>query len=276
MGALLLLLVMFGIAGLVIFWSKSNEEQNVAQEEAAQQLEGAPVLPDPALREQRMATLFQGALADTNNGDDFRESSGYTNLLRELQPYTPEEVAAKSTRWLNYDSAMKDPDGWRGEFIRDRGLVAGFRAERLQTPVLGVKDVWRGFLCQGDQSEKIVFDLLTQPPSDARPNYDAWDIEGVFYRTVKFEDSMGRVQEMPYIIGKAIHPAQAPSRLGIMKYPVIVLMAVVGLALFLARLLLLLAKTRRPAPRGASDQIRRLMTLQQARKTSPPTPPPSS
>lgn len=276
MGALVFILLLVGVGGAMVFWSRIDAERKLAESEAAHAIEGAPVPPDPALREQRLGTLFQGALGDTKNGDDFRESSGYTNLLRELSNYTAEDVTKKSQRWLDYDGAMKDPDGWRGEFVRTRGLVAGFRATRLQVPVNGVKDVWRGYISQGDKSEKVVFDLLTEPPAELRPNYDAWDVEGVFYRTVKFQDNDEQTWEVPYIIAKAIHPADPPSRTGIFAYPLVLLVAVVGLALFLARLLLLLAKSKRPAPSSAGDQIRRLMLLQQARKTSPPTPPPSS
>jgi hypothetical protein len=276
MGSLMLLLVVLGLAGVAIFWNRSNEELKLAQQEAAHAIEGSPIAPDPVLREQLRGTSFQGALADTNNGDGFRETSGYSNLLRELASYPVAEVQKKATRWLDYAGAMKDPDGWRGTFVRHRGLVAGLRVIKLDSPVLGVKDVWRGFMSEGDQSEKVVFDVLTEPP-DIRPDYDAWDIEGVFYRTVKFEDNLGRTHEVPYVIAKTVHlRTEEPSALGILNHPIVLLLAVVGLALFLARLLLLLAKARRPAPPSAADQIRRMMTLEQARKTSPPTPPPSS
>jgi hypothetical protein len=273
-GGLIFLLLMVGMAGLMIYWNKLDAEQKLAAEEAAHAIAGAPVPPNPILREQNLETRFQGALLDTKNGDGFRETSGYTNLLRELAPYTLTDIAAKSKRWLDYDGALKDPDGWRGEFVRHRGLVAALRATKLDSPVLGIKDVWRGYMSQGDKSEKVVFDLLTEPPK-LQFNYDAWDVEGVFYRTVKFEDNEGRTWEVPYLIAKAIHPADEPSRLGILNHPIVMLLAAVGLALFLARLLLLLAKSKRPAPLSAADQIRRLMTLEQARKTSPPTPPPS-
>jgi hypothetical protein len=276
MGGLIFLLVMVGLAGTMIYWNRINQEQQVAEQEVQRALEGAPIAPDPQTREKQIDTAFQGALTDTKNGDPFRETSGYSNLLRELASYPPEDVAAKAKRWLDYGGALKDPDGWRGTFVRHRGLVDGLRAIKLQSPVLGVKDVWRGFMSEGDLSEKLVFDLLAEPP-EIRFNYDAWDIEGVFYRTVKFEDSLGRTHEVPYVIARAIHPrAEDPSPLGIMAHPMVLLLAVVGLALFLARLLLLLAKSRRPAPPSAAAQIRRMMTLEQARKSSPPTPPPSS
>ncbi len=274
-GGLIFLLLVLGAAGVLIYLDQSRKEQELAQQEAAHALAGAPVLPDPILREQNLATAFQGALADTQNGESFRETSGYTTLVRELGAYTPEEVAKKAQRWLDYAGAVKDPDGWRGAWVRTRGLVAGLRATKLDSPVLGIKDVWRGYLSQPDKSDKVVVDLLSEPPP-IQTNYDAWDVEGVFYRTVKFEDNDGRTWEVPYLLAKSIHPAEAPSALGIFDHPIVLLLAVVGLALFLARLLLLLAKSRRPAPPSASEHVRRLMTLQQARKTSPPTPPPPS
>ena len=54
-------------------------------------LEGAPNAPTPE-RAQTLSMMFQGALEDTKNGDGFRESSGYSNLLRELASYTPEDI----------------------------------------------------------------------------------------------------------------------------------------------------------------------------------------
>lgn len=275
MGGLIFILLLVGVGGLMIYWNRLDAEQQLAEQEASHEREGSPIPPDPALRDQVLRTRFQGALGDMKNGDPFRESSGYTNLLRELAPYTPEEVHKKTTRWLHYDGAMKDADGWRGEFVRSRGLVARIDAVKLETPVLGYKDVWRGYMSQGDKSEKVVFDLLEEPPP-IKPYWDAWDVEGVFYRTVQFEDNDGNKWEVPYLIAKSIRPAEAPSKFGILKHPIVMLLAVVGLALFLARLLLLLAKSRRPAPPGAADQVRRMMLMQQARKNSPPAPPPSS
>jgi hypothetical protein len=274
-GALIFLLLMVGAAGVMIYLEQSRKEHELAQQEAARASAGAPVLPDKVLREQNLATAFQGALADTSNGEDFRETSGYTTLLRELAPYSQADVERKAQRWLDYEGAAHDPDGWRGAWVRSRGLVARIQATKLETPVQGIKDVWRCYLSQPDKSDKVVVDVLTEPPA-IQTNYDAWDVEGVFYRTVKFEDNEGRTWELPYLVARSIHASEPPSPLGIVDHPIVLLLAVVGLALFLARLLLLLAKSRRPAPPGAGEHIRRLMTLQQARKTSPPTPPPSS
>jgi len=275
MGALIFLLLMVGAGGVLIYLDQNRKEQELAQQEAARANLGAPILPDKVLREQNLATAFQGALADTGNGEPFRETSGYTTLVRELAQYSPEEVQRKAERWIDYQGAVADPDGWRGAWVRSRGLVAAVHATKLETPVQGIKDVWRCYMSQPDKSDKVVVDLLSEPP-EIRTNYAAWDVEGVFYRTAKFEDNDGLTWEVPYLVAKSIHSADPPSRLGILDYPIVLLLAVVGLALFLARLLLLLAKSRRPAPPSAGEHVRRLMTLQQARKTSPPTPPPSS
>lgn len=276
MGGLLFLLVIVGVAPLLYYWSKSTDEERAAREEAELEAQGAPVPPDPVLREQRLATRFQGALADSKNGEDFRETSGYGILLRELANYTPAEVQAKAKRWLDYEGAIKDPDGWRGEFVRHRGLVKRLIATRLDTPVLGMKDVWRGYMQESDGSEKLVFDLIGDPPP-VETMYDAWDVEGVYYRTVRYTDNENKERELPYMLVRNLHLREAPpSRLGILNHPFVLLMAVVGLALFLARLLLFLSKNRRQAPASAGAEIRRLMKEQQAKQHSPPTPPQSS
>src|SRR5689334_14365701 len=116
-GSLIFLLVVVGLAGVAIFWQRSNDELKLAQQEATDAIEGSPIPPDPVLREQMLATSFQGALSDTKNGDGFRETSGYANLMRELASYPVAEVQSKAKRWLDYAGAMKDPDGWRGTFV---------------------------------------------------------------------------------------------------------------------------------------------------------------
>src|SRR5689334_12875451 len=138
MGGLIFLLLMVGAAGVIIYLQQSRKEQELAQQEAERAKVGAPILPDKLLREQNLATAFQGALQDTHNGEDFRETSGYTTLLRELAAYSPAEIERKAQRWLDYTSATQDPDGWRGAWVRSRGLVAAKSTTKLETPVQGI------------------------------------------------------------------------------------------------------------------------------------------
>lgn len=246
-GALMLILLAVGAFAIYLQWERAARAEKEAAEAAELASQGTPVPNDPAVREQRRMTLFQGALADANNGEDFRESGGYSNLLRALREYPPDEVHAKAKRWLDWDGAAFDPDGWRGEFCRYRGVFAGFSAVKLAQPVLGSRDVWRGFLMEPDKTEPVVFDLICDPSEVPVPKifYDAWDIEGIFYRTVRYEDREGRTQEIPYLIARTLKPVDTPpDKLGFLENPIVTLVVVVGLALLLARLLILYSKTR--------------------------------
>ncbi|MEY2784406.1 MAG: hypothetical protein RL277_610 [Planctomycetota bacterium] len=274
----ILMLILLGVAAFAIYlqWERASRAEKEAQEAAELAALGTPVPNDPALREQRRMTLFQGALADSNNGEDFRETSGYSNLLRAVREYPPEEVREKSRRWLDWEGAAFDPDGWRGEFCRYRGVFAGFSAVKLGQPVLGSRDVWRGFLMEPDKSEPVVFDLICEESEVPVPKifYDAWDIEGVFYRTVRYEDREGRMQEIPYVIARSLKPVDIPAdKLGFLENPIVTLVVVVGLALLLARLLILYTKTRATMARPRLGSQAPLGP--KSRPPSPPTPPAS-
>jgi hypothetical protein len=273
-----LMLILLGVGAFVIFlqWERASRAEKEATEAAQLAAMGTPVPTDVTLREQRRMTMFQGALADANNGEDFRESSGYSNLLRFVREYPPAEVHEKSRRWLDWDGATFDPDGWRGEFCRYRGVFAGFSAVKLGQPVLGVRDVWRGFLMEPDKTEPVVFDLICAEEEVPNPRifYDAWDIEGIFYRTVRYEDREGKTQEIPYLIARTLKPAEAPAdKLGFMENPIVTLVVVVGLALLLARLLILYTKTRSTMTRPVGGHA--ALTSPRSRPPSPPPPPAS-
>lgn len=274
----ILMLILLGVGAFAIYlqWERASRAEKQAEEAAALSAAGTPVPNDPTLREQRRMTLFQGALADSNHGEDFRETSGYSNLLRSIREYPPEEVRQKAARWLDWEGATFDPDGWRGEFCRYRGVFAGFSAVKLSQPVLGTRDVWRGFLMEPDMTEPVVFDLICEPEAVPTPAifYDAWDIEGIFYRTVRYEDREGKVQEIPYLIARTLKPVDTPpDKLGFLENPIVTMVVVVGLALLLARLLILYSKTRANVAR-LSPNLRAPLEAKN-RPPTPPTPPAS-
>jgi hypothetical protein len=161
-----------------------------------------------AAREARLATAFEGALRDQQNGQDFVETTGYRKLLEQLAQFDPAEVSARAERSLDYEGALADPDAWRGEFVRVRGLLGEMQAQKLMRPVLGRGDAWRVQLAvANDPALALLFDSLDPPLPELTPDQARWravEVEGVFYRTVAFEaqpfESRGRVQQASYTL----------------------------------------------------------------------------
>jgi hypothetical protein len=165
-----------------------------------------PLVYPPATAEQRSSwgLLLEGALLDSDNGKDFRETGGYYKLLSTLQVYTPQEIHERATRYLDWFAVMQDPNAWRGEFVRRRGVFTGARAVRLDRPVAGITDVWRCGISDGDATEGVIFDLLTPPEMSIEARVDAIEIEGIFYRTVRYMSEDGEAVEAPYLLVKNI------------------------------------------------------------------------
>jgi hypothetical protein len=189
--------------------SRDSEPETAGVSQAAAKAPPAAQLQRPAEtaaeRSLRISTAFEGALNDTQNGGDFEETQGFRTLLRSIANHRAEEIHERATETLDYAAAMRDPDAYRGRFVRARGLMAGMHTEKLTTPMLGITDVYRGFLTDAEGEQGVAFDLTTPPPA-YEMRREAVDIEGVFYRTVRYETASGRVVEVPYVVARNLTP----------------------------------------------------------------------
>lgn len=243
-----------------------------------------PALLSPqSLDEQRakLLTMFEGALGDTQNGDDFEETQGYRRLIQTLTAYSPEEVSARATRSLDYAAFMAQPDAYRGEFVRVRGVVSHMFTEKLREPIFDTTDVYRGFLADADGSIGTFFDLPTPPPRfDMRR--EAFDVEGIFYRTVRYENQRGEFKEVPYVLARNMREVEsAPAHhMGFLSDHTAVLLVGMALAIFCVRLLMYLAQRRRgrarPTPPAGAPNFRDMFDekLREERRRSGGLPPP--
>ncbi|HZM01192.1 MAG TPA: hypothetical protein VFD43_13175 [Planctomycetota bacterium] len=207
--------------------------------------ESEPAAPDAGLarpmgdREALVAGLFQGALLSAQDGVDFAETPGYRRLLYHVRAMSPAEFSERVTGWLDWPDAVAHPALWRGEFVRVRGVAAGLEAVRLHGLDAGIEDVYRGFVAESDGSEAVVFDLVERPPKVRVDESvkDLLDVEGVFYRTVKFESRTGELREIPYLVARTltVHaPATgrtAPLVVALQVLGVIVVSVFAGLAI---------------------------------------------
>ena len=242
----------------VPFKSAPESAQPPSAENNSGALDGARTLAplDEATR-ARLEPLFEGALLDTRNGDDFLETTGYRRLIEIVSSYTPEEVHAKVTRDLDYPDAIAHPENWQGEFVRVRGLIGNMHAVKLARPIWDHPDVYQGVLAQPDGAEGLIFELLDAPP-DVRLREDVVDLEGVFYRTLKYQRQItkyGKTQTAPYLIVRNITLVDtkvAKTDRGAVDYIAKILIGL-GVIYVVFRVVTLLRKQRVYVPRGAAE-----------------------
>ncbi|MBI1850770.1 MAG: hypothetical protein HYR85_10540 [Planctomycetes bacterium] len=226
----LFLLLMVLVVFALMFWESTPKALERVFRTPAQQPttagsddKGAPVDPNAEAEARRLAqeerrrrilTLFQGSLADAVDGADFNESEGYRLMIRQMSQYSPEDVKRRVTGPLDYDRALHDPDSLRGQFVRTRGICFQLSAIKLDAPIGGLNDVYRGYLFQPDGTEPLAFDLPYRP-DDFKTGWqsDPVDVEGIFYRTVGYEakggtPTRGKHVEIPYLLARNIVAVQ--------------------------------------------------------------------
>ncbi len=196
-------------------------------------------------RQALVAGLFQGALLNAKDRTDFAEGASYLRLLHHVHAMPPADFSSRVTGRLDPVGALADPDLWRGEFVRMRGLLGGMSAIKLRDADPDLQDVYRGYVGQPDGTEVVLFDSV-EPPPDVTVKRDVLDIEGIFYRVVRYENTKGEMREAPYLIVRnlsvyAPHDARQSTASLVLK-----LAGVVAGSLFVAFLLLRMAGRRRP------------------------------
>jgi hypothetical protein len=274
--------------GIVAFLIVSNTGRKAAAElTRAEQQAALPKLISPEdeeARQLRLSSLLEGSLADTQNGTDFVETTGYRKLLQVVASYPKNEFERRAVRLLDYDQSLADPDAWRGEFVWTRGILLNLYAERLRDPVFGMTDVYRGILADGDGEKGLFFDLPGEPPAGLNLRKDPVDVFGIFYRTVQYEtlapEKQGdpQVLTVPYLVIQSIRNVERPKGdpTGFMQDHSGKLLVGAGVVIFTARLLIYLfqrrAKRSRTVVRGSGPAFRDMFDtkIRQEKRTDGP------
>jgi hypothetical protein len=217
-------------------------------------------------RQGRLESLYEGALIGAKDAEDFTETPGYRRLLEILARYSEEDLRARAGRRLDVAAALADPDAWRGEIVRVRALIVQRRAVRLARPLGEHVDTFRAFLTEADGTEGVVVDFL-EPPPPLEPKEDVVEVEGVFFRTVRYENKKGEYVEAPYLIARGLRrldTEQAPRSTGFDQLAKILI--ALAVAFLVIRILFTMKKSpmgrRRPDPsaalasRGLEDRAR--------------------
>jgi hypothetical protein len=208
---ILLLTILLVTAGLML-WSRSRRAERrdraaAAALEAAANPPHVPTEEELAKRRLKNSLAFEGALNDTVNGDDFVETPGYRKLIELVAGSSPGDVEQRASTYLDHAAALREPDLFRGEYVRIRGLLGGLSALKLESPVHDITYVWRGTIAQPDGTETAVIDLVGDPPP-LEPQRTVVEVEGVVYRTVAYESRTGDERVAPYLIVRTVRVLQ--------------------------------------------------------------------
>jgi hypothetical protein len=250
--------------------------------------EQAAAVDAKAVEKRKLAeSLFGPELFVVKDREDFAEEPQWRKVVEVMSKQDPAAVTDRLELSLNnhYDEVLKDPDRFRGRFVRMRGIVANnFGAKKLSAPISGERDVYRGWIKDPDEEAlPVVFDVLEHPPF-FRKMYDAVDVDGVFYRLVRYEtrdvtDERGRVirkgkwVDVPWIVGRTVSPCQPAeqfSTTGTWFGAMTAFLALVVAIVYLVR------RGRRPSPAAGAAQVGfRSMFAQRLREERPKEPPSS-
>lgn len=201
-----------GLAALVltVCTVSAQEPSSEPQDERSETGDGDISVEVDAESAQTPASdiAFEGALSDSENGQGLLETAGYRRLLEIVRSWPEEDFNARPRERLDYAAVMADPAAWRGRLVTVRGLLVKLGAERLARPIWEEVDVYRAIVTEADASEGVYCDLLGQPPGlpleEINFKRDLVDVDGVFYRTLSFENKRNQMTEVPYIIAKRI------------------------------------------------------------------------
>lgn len=248
-----LLGVMAVVAILFLYFTSTQRKKAAAEQAAAAREAALPKLLSPEeaeARRDKLSTILEGSLSDTQNGTDFVETTGYRRLVQILASYSHEEIERRAVRRLDYAASVADPDAWRGEFVWTRGIVLNLWAERLREPIFGMEDVYRGILADGDGANGVFFDLTEAPP-DLDLRTEPVDVYGIFYRTVQYEPLAPQVKEhlvrtVPYVMVRSIRKVEKAKSnpAGFLADHYVAALVGAALVIFTTRLLIYLFQRR--------------------------------
>ncbi len=259
-----LIIACIGVGG----WWYTRERAGKEKEEAAKEK------PAPIVALADAATLFPDLMREATDGADFSETVAYLRALRELKQFSVADFAARPKAEIDYAQALADPAAYRGKLVHRRGIIAWRRAEKLKDPEqAGISDVYRGVLTDTDASDGIAFDL-PEPPPDIESHRDLVEVEGVFYRTVTFENDAGKKITVPYLLCrtlKIVDPSTLKKSFDSTPNAFGIAIIAMGLMWFLYRVFTL--KTR---PVVTGIRLRDRAALARVRPMSPTPPAPAS
>jgi hypothetical protein len=203
---LLLALALVMVISMLLLAEQRMDAARRQAELVEQQKSAPPLLED---RTALLNGLFQGSIRDGVDNTEFGETPSFDRLIYHVRAMPKEEFSKQVTRWLDWKAAMENPQLWRGEFVRVRGLVGKLDPVKLHHGADDT-DIYRGFIGQPDGTDMVAFDFVDKPPN-VDLKRDVLDIEGVFYRTLTYESVSGEKRTIPYLIARDVKIYESPA-----------------------------------------------------------------
>ena len=168
----------------------------------------APQAPFVDHAADHIGPALEAASKESLDGSDFAEPPAYRELVAALLELKPIDVAAKAPAPFDFAQALAEPASVRGKWVRASGHAVGQRPIALQTPVGSVKNVQR-IILKLDLERGVICDLIGDPPPFK--NTDTVQVDGVFFRTVTYQNDRGNLTTLPYLLVRSMEVIETPS-----------------------------------------------------------------
>jgi hypothetical protein len=226
------------------------------------------------------AELFGSELFDVKDWEDLAEEPQWRKALEVMASLDPKFIEDHLTVSLNnsMDDVLKNPSEYRGRFVRMRGVVSrkSWGAKKLEAPLAGRIDCYRGQVGDSDDDSPLVFfDVLDKPPA-FDPGYDGVEIDAMFYRTVAYETRDGKIRKAPWIVGRTVAVKNARASATSSGLGPAVMTAFLAICIGIVYLVRRGRPAKAPAgvrPAGFRDMFDRKISPN--RREEPPPPPPA-
>ncbi len=170
------------------------------------------VPPPPPSRIPEGAVVLDGALRGVTDLTELRgveTEPAYRRLLDHVSSIEPAAIERESEGPVAYSTILKHAGELRGRIFHFAGLVTDWDPLRLVDPVRGREDVYRVFLMDLDRDAGFVCDLADRPPALER-RQDRVEVDGAFYKVLRFENRQGQSREAPFFIARSIRIVAPP------------------------------------------------------------------
>ena len=187
-------------------------------QEAAQEVPAPPPSPFPA-----GTVILHGALKDVKDStplNDADRDPAYGKLLENVSLLGPEALASSAEPEVRYATYIKYAPELRGRIFRVRGEVI---QDSVVVPLfqrVGKTDVvWRIFLTDLDVEGGFVCDLIDRPAENFELR-DRVEIEAMFYKIVRFQNTHNQDRDVPLLVGRTLRkiPPDPPTSKSLGRY----------------------------------------------------------
>ncbi|MFO0985195.1 MAG: hypothetical protein U1E76_26280 [Planctomycetota bacterium] len=141
--------------------------------------------------------LFEGALIPFRDGGPVPHTGKFEYLVQYLSRQDPEAFAATilaethaAGKHLDYETAMRDPERFRGQPVRVFGPLHYVDVAKVEITPGSFRNIWRGFLTDPSGLEAFVFESTEPLPEGIKhDDNELVEVEGLFLNIFRYESA---------------------------------------------------------------------------------------